>query len=568
MTEGKGPTTTEAGLELLQILGRPVVDSQAKLAALIRTQLSEADAALLALPQRDESGRITGWQATSGRPLRPAGSLPGPARQALEARAAAAAGRIEALARSLDGQGDAGRVAAHALRSALVIPDGIEALHADGDLPVLTHWGMARPGQARPTLAGQSGSKAAAASTASAAGRAASGLPPPAAAGVGEAAAAASEVGTPAPAEPIAATDQPAVPPPSRGLPLIAWAVPAVLLGLLIWLVVLATTPLPPLVVDTVEAAPPAADPTQGPAARVAELQAALREAEAAEGRLAAACEPIPPPEPPPPPPIEKAELPPPPEPAPEPPPPPPAPPVKRAEPPPPPLPPPKVAALPKPPPPPPPVRVAPPPAPPALPPPSQQACKPSWPPGRSPRVTFVLDGSGSMEEGIPGASSRMAAAKQSIGAVVRGLHKDIRTSLVSFSDCNATSRSPFYDASQRPTLLGQVDAMSPRQGTSLAASIARAGAAAPSRAPTMLVVVSDGGDTCGGDPCAAARAVRAQKPDVMINVIDLSGGQSVGVLQCVAQAGGGRVFSPSSAGQMSAQLQQATGQPDASGCP
>jgi len=27
-------------------------------------------------------------------------------------------------------------------------------------------------------------------------------------------------------------------------------------------------------------------------------------------------------------------------------------------------------------------------------------------------------------------------------------------------------------------------------------------------------------------------------------------------------------VFTPSSAGQMSAQLQQATGQPDASGCP
>jgi hypothetical protein len=303
----------------------------------------------------------------------------------------------------------------------------------------------------------------------------------------------------------------------------------------------------------------------------VAELQAALREAEAAKGRLAAACEPVSPPEPPPPPPpIEKAELPPPPEPAPEPPSPPP--PVKRAEPPPPPPPEPKVAALPKPPPPPPPpapVRVVPPPAPPASPPPpSQQACKPTWPPGRSPRVTFVLDGSGSMDESIPGASSRMAAAKQSIGTVVRGLHKDIRTSLVSFSDCNATSRSPFYDASQRPTLLGQVDAMSPRQGTSLAASIARAGAAAPSRAPTVLVVVSDGGDTCGGDPCAAARAVRAQKPDVTINVIDLSGGQGGGVLQCVAQAGGGRVFSPSSAGQMSAQLQQATGQPDASGCP
>jgi hypothetical protein len=58
-----------------------------------------------------------------------------------------------------------------------------------------------------------------------------------------------------------------------------------------------------------------------------------------------------------------------------------------------------------------------------------------------------------------------------------------------------------------------------------------------------------------------------AAKPDLTINVIDLSGGNSGGVLECVARAGGGRVFTPTSAGQMATQLQQATGQPDVSGC-
>ena len=62
------------------------------------------------------------------------------------------------------------------------------------------------------------------------------------------------------------------------------------------------------------------------------------------------------------------------------------------------------------------------------------------------------------------------------------------------------------------------------------------------------MVVVSDGGDTCGGDPCAAARAAKAVKPDLTINVIDLSGGTDGGVLRCVADAGGGKVFAPSSA--------------------
>ena len=207
-------------------------------------------------------------------------------------------------------------------------------------------------------------------------------------------------------------------------------------------------------------------------------------------------------------------------------------------------------------------------PAPEPAPPKVRDACTPNWPPGKSPRVIFVLDGSGSMDKSIPGAGSRMAAAKKSIGTVVQNLHKDIRAGLVSFSDCGATARSPFYGASERPTLLGEVNAVSPERNTSLAASITRGGGAAPSRSPSIMVVVSDGGDTCGGDPCAAARAAKAAKPDLTINVIDLSGGTDGGVLRCVADAGGGRVFTPGSAGQMSTQLQQATGQPDASGCP
>ncbi len=540
MTEATGPTTADAGLELLETLGRPVLDSQPKLAALIRSQLSADDAAYLALPERDGTGRVTGWRAVSGRPLRPATSLAPAARLALETRAAAVAARIEGLAGTLEPQGDAGRVAAHSLRSALVTPTGIEALQADGDLPVLSFWGMARPGQARPILdMGQAKPAAVPASP----------TPSPAA-GV-----TATEAGVDALASSATAVQVPA----RRGWPLFAWVVPATLLGLLAWLVLLALTPLAPIVVDVVQAAPPAADPSEAPGARVAELQAALQGATAAEARLAEACQALPPPEPPPtkrvealppePPPVEV------PKPEPEP----------------------KVAALPsvKPPPvePPKPVKPQKPapsvtPAPEPAPPKVRDACTPNWPPGKSPRVIFVLDGSGSMDESIPGAGSRMAAAKRSIGTVVQNLHKDIRAGLVSFSDCGATARSPFYGADERPTLLGEVNAVSPERNTSLAASIARGGGAAPSRSPSIMVVVSDGGDTCGGDPCAAARAAKAAKPDLTINVIDLSGGTDGGVLRCVADAGGGRVFTPSSAGQMSTQLQQATGQPDASGCP
>jgi hypothetical protein len=471
----------------------------------------------------------------------------------LEGRAAGTAARIAAMAAGMENQGDAGRVAAHSLRCALVTPEGVAALHADGELPVLTLWGLARPGQPRPTLGATADPKA-----------------PPAAAAVASVAAATSttsaeteRTGVPAANEAehpyrLPIEEPPPPPPPRRGLPLVAWVLPAALLGLLLWLLAQALTPLAPRIVEVVEAAPPAPDPAVGPAVRVAELETALREADAAQLRLAAACADVPPPEPPPP---QQAGLP---EPPPEPPP------VVTL-----PKPEHRVAVLPaaKPPPPPEPPRPEPPP-PGTTPPPAAQpapppraACTPTWPPGRSPRVIFVLDGSGSMDDSISGAGSRMEAAKQSIGTVVQSLHKDIRASLVSFSDCYATSRTPFYAAGERSTLLGEVNTVSPQRSTSLAASIKRAGAAAPGRAPSTMVVVSDGGDTCGGDPCAAAQAALAAKPDLTINVIDLSGGNSGGVLECVARAGGGRVFTPTSAGQMATQLQQATGQSDASGC-
>lgn len=171
------------------------------------------------------------------------------------------------------------------------------------------------------------------------------------------------------------------------------------------------------------------------------------------------------------------------------------------------------------------------------------------------------------MDESIRGASSRIDAAKQSIGRVVRSLHPDIRIGMVSFSDCGATSNSKYHNHSERGALLGKVNRINPAKRTSLAASIRRAGAMASRRAPTTLVIVSDGEDTCGDNPCAAAQEVRRKKPNVTISVIDMSGGSARQVLNCVAQAGGGRVYQPNSAQQMADQMQRATGQPDASQC-
>src|SRR3546814_749001 len=115
---------------------------------------------------------------------------------------------------------------------------------------------------------------------------------------------------------------------------------------------------------------------------------------------------------------------------------------------------------------------------------------------------------------------------------------------------------------------MSEIDGLSPWGGTALARSIERAGNVVSNDVESVIVVVSDGEETCHGDPCAAARALKAAKPNAIINVIDISGdGKGRQVIQCVAQATGGRVLTPQSPMDLARTLQQATQQPDMRAC-
>ncbi len=69
------------------------------------------------------------------------------------------------------------------------------------------------------------------------------------------------------------------------------------------------------------------------------------------------------------------------------------------------------------------------------------------------------------------------------------------------------------------------------------------------------MLVVSDGEESCGQDPCAVATELARTKPHLKINVVDILG---TGAGNCLAEATGGEVFTASNVEELSRMTRKA----------
>ena len=143
----------------------------------------------------------------------------------------------------------------------------------------------------------------------------------------------------------------------------------------------------------------------------------------------------------------------------------------------------------------------------------------------------------------VAGGPTRLEAAKRGVNSVVGSMPNDVDVGLVTLQRCPNANNEGFFSGAERGRLYARVNALSPMQGTPLAQGILQAGQMVDGvKAPAVMVVISDGDDSCGGDPCAAARQLREAKPLLKINVVDILGN---GALSCLAHATGGQVLKP-----------------------
>jgi Mg-chelatase subunit ChlD len=168
--------------------------------------------------------------------------------------------------------------------------------------------------------------------------------------------------------------------------------------------------------------------------------------------------------------------------------------------------------------------------------------------------LLFVLDGSGSMWGQIDGVA-KIATAKQALTALIGDLPPETNVGLMAYGhrregDCGDTE--VLYPVSSFDTerLKPVIEAITPRGKTPIAAALEQAAAAMPaSERPSNVLLISDGLETCGGDPCAAARALAEQGINTRVHVVgfDLTEEENA-ALQCIADNGGGSYYAANDA--------------------
>lgn len=130
----------------------------------------------------------------------------------------------------------------------------------------------------------------------------------------------------------------------------------------------------------------------------------------------------------------------------------------------------------------------------------------------------------------------------------------------------------PALDAASR--IMGKVDALKPDGRTPLSRAVRRAADTLDFRLrPGTIVLLTDGEETCGGDPCALARDLKREGARMTVHVISYQIASSIGsegvfASRCLADETGGIYAATNTVDEVAAALETALACPMVSEAP
>lgn len=180
-------------------------------------------------------------------------------------------------------------------------------------------------------------------------------------------------------------------------------------------------------------------------------------------------------------------------------------------------------------------------------------------------KTMFVLDGSNSMWGQING-TAKISIAKDVMTDLIKDLDPKSETGLVAYGhrrkdDCSDIEIMSLAGPVNRNKMIEQVQNITPRGKTPITDSVQLAAISmgyVTNKA--TVVVVSDGLETCGGDPCTLAKTLEAINADFTMHVVGFDvTKEEFKSLQCMATETGGKFFRANNASQLKDALQQTT---------
>jgi len=169
--------------------------------------------------------------------------------------------------------------------------------------------------------------------------------------------------------------------------------------------------------------------------------------------------------------------------------------------------------------------------------------------------MLFILDGSGSMWGQVDGVA-KIQTAKETLGILLKDLPPDSKLGLMVYGhrsegDCKDVEVVSGIGETDAATLTTKINGISPQGKTPISFALESALPVFESfkGKNNHIILISDGIETCGGDPCASSKNLADAGINLKVHVVgfDVSG-DAKKQLQCIAANGGGKYFDASSA--------------------
>jgi len=215
---------------------------------------------------------------------------------------------------------------------------------------------------------------------------------------------------------------------------------------------------------------------------------------------------------------------------------------------------------------------------------PVKQICPAKRTKQQAPEMVLIFDASGSMSismdatpdelrrlmqdkpvKNIEREPRRISLARRSAKQVIDEVPKDMDISLVAAATCQQVHVSSPLPFAQRNELKQAIDEIQPVGKTALAEALEKAGKLVDGvDRDAIIVLITDGEETCGGDPCEVARQLKLKKPRLQVNVVDI---MNTGAGNCIASNTGGSVYAVNSTHEFNEMMNQAIKEYIPEGC-